>query len=142
MEHRKMEHFPCHESKIRVHLRMKIILDSNMLMVPGQFNVDIFEELGRLGYTEFIVPKTVLKELNMLKDRYKGKKKSSVDVAISLTERCEILDEDEGFADAVISNLASKEVAVATNDKRLIKELKDRGVRVVRLRQKKLLCEE
>jgi len=129
------------ESKIRVHLRMKIILDSNMLMVPGQFNVDIFEELGRLGYTEFIVPKTVLKELNMLKSRYKGKKKASVDVAISLAERCEILEE-EGFADDVISKLASKEVAVATNDKRLIKELRGRGVRVVRLRQKKLLCEE
>jgi Uncharacterized proteins of PilT N-term./Vapc superfamily len=121
---------------------MKIILDSNMLMVPGQFNVDIFEELGRLGYTEFIVPKTVLKELNMLKSRYKGKKKASVDVAIFLAERCEILDEAEGFADAVISKLASKEVAVATNDKRLIKELRGRGVRVVRLRQKKLLCEE
>ncbi|VUT24914.1 MAG: Ribonuclease VapC9 [Candidatus Methanolliviera sp. GoM_asphalt] len=120
---------------------MKIILDSNMLMVPGQFNVDIFEELGRLGYTEFIVPKTVLKELNILKNRYKGKNKASVDVAISLAERCEILDE-EGFADAVISKLASKEVAVATNDKRLIKELRGKGIRVVRLRQKKLLCEE
>ncbi|MEA3282757.1 MAG: DNA-binding protein, partial [Euryarchaeota archaeon] len=42
---------------------MKIIIDTNALMVPAEFGVDIFSELSRLGFDEWIVPSGVSREL-------------------------------------------------------------------------------
>ncbi|HOV52552.1 MAG TPA: DNA-binding protein, partial [Methanothrix sp.] len=45
---------------------MKVILDTNALMVPEQFGVDIFSELERLGYVQWLVPSSVIGELRSL----------------------------------------------------------------------------
>ncbi|MDM7913138.1 MAG: DNA-binding protein, partial [Methanotrichaceae archaeon] len=36
-----------------------MILDTNALMTPEQFGVDIFSELQRLGFVECLVPRAV-----------------------------------------------------------------------------------
>ena len=49
--------------------REEIIVDTNALLIPGKFGIDIFEELERLGYRHVIVPKMVVNELKKLRER-------------------------------------------------------------------------
>lgn len=136
---------------------MMIILDTNMLLVPGQYKIDIFDELIKLGYTEFIITNSVVRELLILSKKYKKKKDiMAVNLAMSLLDRCKIVEMDKvmekqkilrhtdrnTIADDDILDLADEIGAVATNDKKLIEDLKKRNVKVVRLRQKKFLVEE
>lgn len=80
----------------------------------------------------------------------------AVNLAMSLIDRCKIVRKDgiindkkifehsgkKTIADDDILELADDIGAVATNDKKLIRDLKKKGVKVVRLRQKKFLVEE
>lgn len=119
---------------------MKVIIDTNALMIPIQFNVDIFDELQRLGFNEFVVPKAVLNELDTLVDRSKGKDKMAAKVARSLADRCEVAD-ITGFADDVILGLADDSgAAVLTNDIKLKNRLCEKNITVVYLRQKNRLA--
>ncbi len=119
---------------------MKVIIDTNALMIPIQFNVDIFDELQRLGFDEFVVPKAVLDELDTLVERSRGKDKMAAKVARSLADRCEAVD-ITGFADDVIVELAENSgAAVLTNDIQLKNRLLEKDITVVYLRQKNRLA--
>lgn len=119
---------------------MKVIIDTNALMIPIQFNVDIFDELQRLGFDEFVVPTAVLDELDSLVGRTRGKDKMAAKVARSLADRCEIVDAN-GFADDVIIKLANDVgAAVLTNDINLKKRLQEKNITVAYLRQKNRLA--
>ncbi|MGD9911436.1 PIN domain-containing protein, partial [Methanothrix sp.] len=64
---------------------MKVLLDTNALMMPEQFGVDIFSELERLGYFDYIVPTAVVRELRAIaKLAEKGRDKRAANVALSL----------------------------------------------------------
>ncbi|WP_406657974.1 DNA-binding protein [Methanolobus sp. ZRKC2] len=118
---------------------MKVIIDTNGLMIPVQFNVDIFEELKRLGYDRFIVPLSVIRELETLQKELKGKDRTAAKVAYSLAQRCEIV-ETSGHADDVIIDLAlERGSAVLTNDIGLRKRLESKNVPIICLRQKNRL---
>lgn len=115
---------------------MKVIIDTNGLMIPVQFKVDIFTELQRLGYNEFIVPQAVVNELNTLAKKSRGADKTAAKVAMALARRCEIVDAT-GVADDVIVELASNlGIAVLTNDIELKGRLLRKGITVIYLRQK------
>jgi rRNA-processing protein FCF1 len=120
---------------------MKVILDTNALMVPEQFGVEIFSELERLGYTECIVPVSVQAELRALASRAeRGKDKVAARVALGLVERCRVQGEAERDADAAIERLALDEnAAVFTNDRALKKRLSSNGITVIYLRQERYL---
>ena len=116
---------------------IKVILDTNALMVPEQFGVDIFGELLRLGYAHWIVPASVLGELRSLaRNADKGRDKTAARVALGLAKSCEEIGEDNFNADMAIEQLAQKTgAAVFTNDKALKKRLFSKGITVVYLRQ-------
>ena len=119
---------------------MKVIIDTNGLMIPGQFKVDIFKELERLGFDEFLVPEAVINELDMLTKRSKGANRTAAKVARSLANMCEVVDV-RGVADDVIAELAvDLGAAVLTNDIELKKRLSNMNISVVYLRQKNLLA--
>jgi rRNA-processing protein FCF1 len=69
-------------------LRKEVIVDTNALLIPGIFGIDIFEELERLGYLRVIVPKAVVNELNQLRQRsgLKGKERMAANVGYSLIQ--------------------------------------------------------
>ena len=114
---------------------MKVIIDTNGLMIPVQFKVDIFEELKRLGYDRFIVPLAVIKELESLGKKLRGKDRIAAKVALSLSQRCEIVDVS-GHADDVIIELAMElSAAVLTNDIGLKKRLESEHIPIICLRQ-------
>lgn len=43
-----------------------MIVDTNALLLPGEFGVDIFAELERLGYVHALIPRAVVRELERL----------------------------------------------------------------------------
>lgn len=117
-----------------------MLLDANALMVPEQFGVDIFSEMLRLGYIEYLVPGPVLSELGYLtKKADKGRDKLAARVGLGLAKRCRVIA-SEVEADAAIENLAILEdAAVFTNDKELKKRLIRKGITVIYLRQGRYL---
>lgn len=118
---------------------MKVIIDTNGLMIPVQFRVDIFEELKRLGYDKYIVPLAVIKELENLGRNLRGKDRTAAKVALSLAQRCETI-EVSGHADDVIIELATElGAAVLTNDIGLRKRLESEQIPIICLRQKNRL---
>ncbi|HII05818.1 MAG TPA: DNA-binding protein [Methanotrichaceae archaeon] len=119
---------------------MKVLLDTNALMVPGQFGLDIFEELERLGYRRFLVPRPVLLELESLARRADSRRdRIAARIGLKLTGGCELV-EAFGEADGVLVVLALEaDAAVFTNDKELKKKLSTRGVTVIHLRQRRYL---
>jgi rRNA-processing protein FCF1 len=119
---------------------VKVLLDTNALMVPEQFGVDIFSEMLRLGYVECLVPGPVLRELRYLTERAdKGLDKLAARVGLGLAERCKVISSGED-ADLALEDLAIREkAAVFTNDKELKKRLIRRGITVIYLRQGRYL---
>ncbi|MCR3884140.1 DNA-binding protein [Methanotrichaceae archaeon M04Ac] len=119
---------------------MKVLLDTNGLMVPGEFGVDVFEELERLGYRRFLVLRPVLRELESLSRLADSRRdRIAARIGLLLAEGCEIV-EASGGADEALLDLALKTgAAVFTNDKELKKKLSTRGVTVIHLRQRRRL---
>lgn len=115
---------------------MKVIIDTNGLMVQAQFGVDVLDELGRLGYDECVVPSAVVDELKGLQKKVRGADKVALAVALSLAKRCQAVDAP-GNADDVIVGLAKALKAdVFTNDAELKKRLKNEGIKTVFMRSK------
>ena len=118
---------------------MKVILDTNALILSAEFGIDLFSELSRLNFEEIFVPKAVIRELKGLSKNLKGQKRTAVNVAISFLDRCKIVEID-GDADEVILKLAKeKDASVFTNDKELNQKLVKAGVSVIINRQKRYL---
>ncbi|VVB96798.1 Ribonuclease VapC9 [uncultured archaeon] len=114
----------------------KVIIDTNGLMIPGQFGVDIFSELKRLGFDSCIIPRASVRELEKISSQGHGKDKVAAKIALSLLERCTII-EKEGCADDIIAEMAiDKEAACLTNDIELKKRLCSKGVTIIHLREK------
>ncbi len=117
-------------------MRSKVIIDTNGLMIPGQFGLDIFSELSRLGFDSYIVTRASVKELEKISSQGRGKDKIAAKIALSLLDRCTIIEKN-GFADDIITCLAVRmEAAVLTNDMELKKRLCSKGVTIVYLQDK------
>lgn len=115
---------------------MKVIVDTNGLMVQAQFGVDVLDELGRLGYDECVVPSAVTDELEAIQKKVKGADKVALAVAQALAKQCREI-EAPGNADDVILRLAKELGAdVFTNDTELRKRLKKEGIKTVFMRSK------
>ncbi len=113
---------------------MKVIIDTNGLMIPGQFGLDIFSELKRLGFDSFLVLRASVRELERISIEGKGKHKKAAKIALSLLDKCTIVEKN-GFVDDIIENIAVEmNAAVLTNDIELKKRLFSKGVTIVYLR--------
>ena len=109
---------------------IKVVLDTNALMMPFQFKVDLEGELVRhLGAVEVYVPTVCIEELTRLDDRKaKG--------ALQLAKRYKVMA-SQGKGDEAVLNLATELRAVlVTNDAELRRRAKSKGLRVAYLRGK------
>lgn len=122
----------------------KILLDTNFLLIPGQFKVDIFSELERacdFNFKVYILDKTVKELENILKNQ-KGKDKAAAKLALSLieTKPLNIIHSNSKPVDDLIVDIAREEgFIVATQDKQLRQRLKKHDIPMIVLRQKKYL---
>jgi len=126
---------------------VKVLLDSNFLLVPFQFRIDIFEELNDLlGKAEPIVLSTTVEELKKMADRIPPKRRMQFSAALNLAERCEILEvnreSSESYDDVIVRVASELRIPVATNDAELRKRIRRAGLAAVYLRQKAKLVIE
>ncbi|USG99243.1 nucleotide-binding protein [Thermococcus argininiproducens] len=123
-----------------------VVPDTNFLLVPGQFGVDIVGELQRILDVNFeiAIPNVVLNELDLIERKVKGRDLIAVRMAKKLAEKfitLEIGRFGEKPIDQQILEFALNmpNVIVCTNDKALKKKLRENGIPVIYLRQKKIL---
>jgi len=125
-------------------LPIKVILDSNFLMIPFQFNLDVFQEIEFLlqKKVDFIVPSAVKSELTGISSRG-GEGAAEASLALQLASRCRVvevtLDASETVDDAIVKASQKLGAVVATTDIALKKRLRDINIPVVYLRDKSKL---
>ncbi len=111
-----------------------VILDTNALLAQFQFRIDIKEELFRLlGAYEVLIPSSVLDELDNVKDRYAR-------VARKFAETFRVIETNKKGDESILVLARAMRTIVVTNDKALRKRLKNEGISVIYLRQKKYLA--
>lgn len=122
-------------------MKTKTILDANFLMIPAQFKVDIFEEIRRIMNEpyELVTIKPVMGELEKVASGA-GKSAIAARVALGLImmHNVKVMDAS-GRADAAIIRVCDKSSVVCTQDKKLQRTLKKKGVRILAMRKKKYL---
>ncbi len=130
-----------------------------MLLVPGQFKVDIFTELERLMDEpyETVILEGTLKELERIAKEGSAEDRRAAKLAQLLVEhqrkgafaaaggaKCKALKiidgSAQGYVDDAIVAIAEDDALVATNDGELKRRLLERGVRVIFLKQKQYLA--
>lgn len=123
---------------------VKVILDSNFLMIPFQFNLDVFQEIEFLlqKKVDFIVPSAVKSELTGISSRG-GEGAAEASLALQLASRCRVVEvtlvPGETVDDAIVKASQKLRAVVATTDIALKKRLRDINIPVVYLRDKSKL---
>lgn len=123
---------------------IKVILDSNFLMIPYQFNLDVFQEIEYLlqKKVDFVVPSAVKSELTGISARG-GEGAAEASLALQLASRCRVvevaLDPGESVDDAIVKAAQKLGAVVATTDIELRKRLRNVKVPVVYMREKSKL---
>ena len=123
---------------------VKVILDTNFLMIPYQFNLDVFQEIEYLlqKKVDFVVPSSVKSELTGISARG-GEGAAEASLALQLASRCRVVDvtlnPGESVDDAIVKASQKLSAVVATTDIELKKRLRDINVPVVYLRDKSKL---
>lgn len=120
---------------------LSVILDANFLMVPGEFSVDIFEEIDRVLDKEYelITPEPVKWELKKL-SKNKGEEGKAARIGLMLMDRkdVDVKETRNKTGDAAMVELARKleTPVVATNDKNLKRQFESRSIPLLYLRTK------
>ena len=121
----------------------KIILDTNFLMIPLQFRVDIFSEFNRIcdfNY-ELCIFEQSINELKNIMEKQSGKNKKAAQFALKLIKlkNIQIIKSIQEDVDSLILKNLNKDTVIATQDMNLKRELFKKGSSLIILRQKKYL---
>lgn len=119
---------------------MRVLIDTNFLMIPFKNRVDIFAEFERVleGKVLFIVLSSSLQELRNIKGKDRLSARAMLDFIANQSEKFEII-KVQGKTDDLIIKFAEKEAKVeetyfATMDKELRDKLRKMGARLIILR--------
>ncbi len=116
----------------------RVILDSNALMMPFQFGLNITVELTRLlGRCEIIVPSSIISELSSL-----SKHRASAKAGLALSKKFRVFQTKEKGDKSIIEAAVALDAAVVTNDTDLLEKLKALGILRIRLRSRSHLVIE
>ncbi|MBI5347579.1 MAG: DNA-binding protein [Candidatus Aenigmarchaeota archaeon] len=115
---------------------MKVILDTNILMLPEQRKIDVFK------YDAIVLEQSVRELKKIAKSRSKHGRAAKVALELIKRPGVKIVDHKKHMTDNAILDYAKlHSCAVATNDKELIKKLKAEKIKIIRMRQMKYLEE-
>ena len=123
-----------------------VVLDTNALMMPVEFDVRVFDELERLtgrppAALDLLVPRAVVAELDRLAEGGDATARAAR-VGRDLVDRCRVVETEEPYADDAVLALAAEHGAlVVTNDRPLRDQLLAEGVRVAGVRGRNTLAE-
>ena len=123
----------------------KVILDTNFLIIPFQFKVDIFEEIERImeiPHKVCILDKTI-DELDNIIAKQKGKHKEMANMAKKLVKNKQVCilktDKLKSVDQILLEKAQESSFIVCTQDIELKRRLKNKGIKIISLRQKKYL---
>ena len=118
---------------------IKVVMDTNFLLVPFQFKVSVVRQIEELLEEphELVVPTGVVSELGKL-SKGKGKEGAGARLALKIIEAYKMRRvKSRGNVDDWIAEYAAKEGAVVcTNDVGLRHKLKNGGVKIIVLRSR------
>ncbi|MBW3011682.1 nucleotide-binding protein [Candidatus Woesearchaeota archaeon] len=118
---------------------MKVILDTNFLLMPESIGVDIFTKIREFDpFAELFVVDATIGELKKLMERRKYGKAAKIGLQLVEQQKIKIIKTEKNKnTDLIIAEKAQKgKYAVATQDKELKRLLKKNNVPVLALRQK------
>ena len=120
---------------------MKVLLDTNALMIPVQFGIDLFGNLREIlgGFEPVTVP-GVISELEGI-SRGKGRDSAAARVGLMIAGQCTLVDaeasHDLSADEQIIQYATDTGSIVVTNDQELRNTLHQRGVDVISMRNRK-----
>ncbi|MCK8518750.1 type II toxin-antitoxin system VapC family toxin [Methanoculleus sp. 7T] len=121
---------------------MRILLDTNALLMPAQFGIDLYGELlGLFGDFEPITLEEVVGELSGLA-RGRGRDAAAARVGLAMARRSTVVPSGstaEGVDNRVIEYARREGCVVVTNDRELRNALLREGIDVVSMRRRKTL---
>lgn len=110
---------------------MKAVLDTNFILIPPKFKIDIYEELKFMGYDELIVLSPVMRELKLIGDEVSKK--------LLEEQNYEVVEVEGNADDAIVDYAKEKKTIVCTQDKTLKNRLKALKIPVLSMRGGKVL---
>jgi len=119
----------------------KIIIDTNFLMIPFQFSVDIFSEFGRICsfHYKLNVYEQSINELEQIIRTGKDKKAAKLALRLINLKEIHIIKSSEKDVDYAILRNLNGDTIVATQDAELKRKLIKKGASIIFMRQKKYL---
>jgi rRNA-processing protein FCF1 len=125
-------------------MEKKIILDTNFLLIPGHYKVDIFAELDRICLFKYkiVIYDKVIDELKKLLKAERKKDRDAAKLALALIKAKHLKTtpaNSEEYVDNLIFNNADNNTIVATEDKWLRKKLQKKSIQLVYLRNQHLV---
>lgn len=121
---------------------MRVLLDTNALLMPAQFGIDLYDELmGLFGDFEPITLEEVIGELSGLA-RGRGRDAAAARVGLTMARRSTVVPSGsaaERVDDRVIEYARREGCIVVTNDRELRNALLHEGIDVVSMRRARTL---
>ncbi|WP_317063785.1 type II toxin-antitoxin system VapC family toxin [Methanoculleus caldifontis] len=121
---------------------MRVLLDTNALLMPAQFGIDLYDELMALfGDFEPITLEEVIGELQGLA-RGRGRDAAAARVGLAMARRATVVPSESGAErvdDRVVDYARREGCVVVTNDRGLRNALLHEGIDVVSMRRARTL---
>ncbi|KAF5044883.1 MULTISPECIES: PIN domain-containing protein [unclassified Methanoculleus] len=122
--------------------RVRVLLDTNALLMPAQFGIDLYDELmGLFGDFEPITLEEVTGELRGLA-RGRGRDAAAARVGLAMARRSRVVPSGsaaERVDDRMIEYARREGCVVVTNDRELRNALLREGIDVVSMRRTRTL---
>ncbi|MCD6512670.1 MAG: twitching motility protein PilT [Thermoplasmata archaeon] len=113
-----------------------VVLDTNALMIPYQFGINVEKELSRLlGICRIIVPKSIVEEMERITERG-GSEARAAQLGLSIVKKknYRVVETEARGDDAVLEAALKMDAVVVTNDKELKNRAAELGLSVVYMR--------
>ncbi|OYT61926.1 twitching motility protein PilT [Thermoplasmatales archaeon ex4484_30] len=113
-----------------------VVLDTNALMMPYQFGINIEKEINRLlGICRIIVPHTVVEEMERLAEEG-GETGRAAQLGLSIIRKrgFRLMETENRGDDGILETALKIDGAVVTNDKELKERAKELKLPVIYLR--------
>ena len=127
---------------------LTVVLDTNFILIPIRFGIDITAELGRVVEASFVLAVTpaVLEELKRLEGKVKAAEVKDVRFALNMASGLKVTDDvlskGEDVDDQLLRLAVERGYIIATTDAGLRRRLRERGLPVVYMRQGRHLAIE
>jgi rRNA-processing protein FCF1 len=119
----------------------KIVFDTNFLLVPYHYRIDIFSEVASLTSSDykFVIPSSVINELIAISKK-KSKDGLAAKLALKIIEvrkkEIEIIPTRLAADKWIVEFAKGENAIICTNDKKLKKQIKRLGRSIITLRSK------